>query len=409
MKSIVLLGAACAAAAALAKLPVAWDREELFRMPTVYSAADYVPGGESNGVKAVFLEGLPFRGKATRDFAYWGVPAVKAGEKAPAMVLVHGGGGSAFHRWVKFWNSRGYAAISMDLNGCVSGNTIGDEMRRHISHPWQGPGPGCGGFAFLKEKPVDQWMYHAVGAVVRAHTFLRAQPGVDSARIGLTGVSWGGVVNCVVAAVDDRLKFAIPVYGCGFLYEDYASWYQRGTNKKPSLQRREDWCPFWDPMQYLADAKIPVHWIDGSNDQNFSYPSLMRSFALVPTPKSLSLRVRMGHAHGAVSEKAIDVLTIADAYLKNGPKPPVVGTPTVVEGKMTAAFTADAALPVVAATLDYTCDDKAWWWSNTWHSVKAELKPGQVSASLPQGARYYHLTVETSNKSKFSTVVLESR
>ena len=46
-------------------------------------------------VKAVFFEGPPWKGKPTRVFAYYGVPKSKNGEKAPAIVLVHGGGGSA--------------------------------------------------------------------------------------------------------------------------------------------------------------------------------------------------------------------------------------------------------------------------------------------------------------------------
>ena len=35
-----------------------------------------------------------------------------------AVVLVHGGGGTAFSEWVKLWAKRGYAAIAMDLAGC---------------------------------------------------------------------------------------------------------------------------------------------------------------------------------------------------------------------------------------------------------------------------------------------------
>ena len=41
---------------------------------------------------------------------------------------------------------------------------------------------------------------------------LRAQPDVDAARIGLTGISWGGYLTCITAGVDDRFRFAVPVY-----------------------------------------------------------------------------------------------------------------------------------------------------------------------------------------------------
>jgi len=47
------------------------------------------------GVKALTFEGLPFRGRPTRVFAWLGLPSVQNDEKLPAMVLVHGGGGTA--------------------------------------------------------------------------------------------------------------------------------------------------------------------------------------------------------------------------------------------------------------------------------------------------------------------------
>jgi hypothetical protein len=56
-----------------------------------------------------------------------------------------------------------------------------------------------------------------VTAALNAHSLLAAHPAVDADRIGLTGISWGGYMTCVVAGVDPRYKFAVPVYGCGFL------------------------------------------------------------------------------------------------------------------------------------------------------------------------------------------------
>ena len=61
----------------------------------------------------------------------------------------------------------------------------------------------------------DQWVYHAVASVVRANSFMRSLPDVDPERIGVTGVSWGGFLTCIAASIDDRFRFAAPVYGCG--------------------------------------------------------------------------------------------------------------------------------------------------------------------------------------------------
>lgn len=405
----IVLALAFGAGCALASTPVQWDTSVLFEAPQTYSAEDYVPGGASNGVNAVFLEGLPFKGNATRVFAYWGVPATASdANKVPGMVLVHGGGGSAFHRWVKFWNERGYAAIAMDLNGCVSGNAFGQEQKGHVRHPWAGPGAaGCGGFDLMKEATEDQWMYHSVAAVVRAHSFLRVQTGVDPARIGMTGVSWGGVVNCVVASVDDRLKFAAPVYGSGFLYEEFSSWSHRsGWTSSTVTQRRERWVPLWDPMHYLGAAKVPVHWLCGTNDENFSLPSVERSFDLVPQAKSLALRVRLAHSHSAVSEQAPEVLATADSLLGTGPARPALAKPVLDGDSVSAAVTADAGLPVVSASLDYTTDDCAIWYSNVWKSASATYGDGKVTATVPAGAKYFYLNVDTESAGRVSSRIM---
>ena len=55
-------------------------------------------------------------------FAYYATPGTLAGDTSrdsnlPAVVLVHGGGGTAFREWAELWAKRGYAAIAMDLAG----------------------------------------------------------------------------------------------------------------------------------------------------------------------------------------------------------------------------------------------------------------------------------------------------
>ena len=160
----------------------------------------------------MFYDGSPWHGKPTRVFAYYGLPKIAPGAKVPGMVLVHGGGGTAFDVWVRLWNSRGYAAIAMDTCGCVPIGSYGKWQRHDAGGP-----PGWGGFNQVDEPAEDQWTYHAIADVVLAHSFWRSLPQVDPERIGVTGISWGGYLTCIVSGVDSRFRFAVPVYGCGFL------------------------------------------------------------------------------------------------------------------------------------------------------------------------------------------------
>ena len=340
--------------------PVSWPMAQLSSAPKTFDAE----GLETNDVKVTFLEGLPYHGRATRIFCYYGVPKRGPGEKVPGMVLVHGGAGSTFYRWVRFWNDRGYAAISMDTCGCVSGNTIGHEQHGHPRHASGGPA-GWGGFKHLDEKVEDQWMYHAVGAVIRAHSFLRSLEGVDSGRIGLTGVSWGGVISCLVAAQDDRFRFVAPVYGCGDFLENSPMWRDDVRSLGPEKLAR--WKALWDPIGYLDRIRMPVRWLAGTNDRAFSLPALIASFDRVPGEKGLAIKVRLPHTHGEVSENALELTTWADHYLRDRPLPQPVRAELV--------FTRDAAEP---------------WIGRVWQTVPAVLKDGRPVAEIPVGTTAFY-------------------
>ena len=127
MKRLVVFGLVLTAALAVevtssglepAKRTLVWNTRALFKTPKVYSATESpVPG-----MRAFFYEGAEYRGRPTRVFSYYAAPAGKPPRGGwPAVVCAHGGGGTAYPGWVKKWNSNGYAAISMDLEGHLPG------------------------------------------------------------------------------------------------------------------------------------------------------------------------------------------------------------------------------------------------------------------------------------------------
>ena len=90
--------------------------------PAVHDAEGFAPVGT---LKPIFFEGLAYQGKPTRVFAWLGLPANHTG-KVPGVVLVHGGGGTAFKEWVQKWNEQGFAAISMAV---LQHNTLDEKQR----------------------------------------------------------------------------------------------------------------------------------------------------------------------------------------------------------------------------------------------------------------------------------------
>jgi dienelactone hydrolase len=359
-------------------LPVDFDVKRLEAPPQTFSTDKF--SGE--GVRAFFFEGEPYHGNSTRVFAYYGAPQLEEGKKVPAMVLIHGGGGTAFDRWVRVWTARGYAAIAMDLCGCVPDGTYGNWKR----HEHGGPAGWDASFSQIEEPIREHWQWHAVSAVVRAHSLIRSFPEVDVDRIGVTGISWGGYMTCLVAGVDQRFKFASPVYGCGFL-GDNSAWLP--AFEKMGKEKSGRWLDLWDPSHYLPIAKMPILWVNGTND--FAYPmdSWQKSYRMSPSPGTLCLRVRMPHGHGPAGENPEEIHQFANAVLRGGKPLAEVLKHGRQESEVWVTF--KSAVPIEKAELNYTLDSGKWQ-ERKWESitVKIDAATGKATAMLPAGATAYY-------------------
>jgi len=357
--------------------PIPWDMSQLSRAPE-WTALERP---KAEGVRAVTFSGMPFHGKPARVFAWLGVPTVKPREKVPAMVLIHGGGGTAFDEWVRLWVGRGYAAIAMDTCGQVPVGNYGHYIRDE-----QGGPPGWGGFDQLSWPREEQWAYHAVADAILAHSLIRSLPEVDPERTGVTGISWGGYLTCIVAGVDRRFKLAVPVYGCGFYRETI---FQNELNKF-SPGAADEWMAVWDPSVYLADAEMPFLWVTGSNDFAYTMNALQHSYRLPKGPRTLCIRLRMPHAHGGAGENPEEIRVFADHLLKGGtPLPAITGSGA--DGT-NAWVTCTSGLPILKAELNFTRDTVRWQ-DRKWDSVPARATGQRFTAELPSGTRVYYFNL----------------
>ena len=369
-----------------------WNIEALGRVPPA-------TWGEWSGrVRPVYYEGEPLAGKPTRVFACYARPEKVEG-RLPAMVLVHGGGGKAFAEWAELWARRGYAALAMDLAGCGP-----DGKRLPNGGP---PQDDNAKFRDFTDDEVRQmWTYHAVAAAIRGHSLLASLPEVDPRRIGITGISWGGYLTCIIAGVDGRLKVAVPVYGCGFLHEN-SVWLGRLDQMKP--QQRQRWVRHFDPSQYLPGVRCPILFTNGTND--FAYPldSYRKSYRLVPGRVDLRIEVRMPHGHPqgwAPQEIGLyvdSVLTGGDPLPRLEAMKTTGKEPGKESGKRTASALFSAKVPVVRGQIHWTHDTGPWQ-DRHWSSADARIGRDTVEAELPaKRPIVYYLSVTDRRGAMVST------
>jgi dienelactone hydrolase len=356
-----------------------WDTTALGAAPKTYPADPI----RADGMKAIFFDGLPYHGKPTRVFAWLGVPKVEPGKKVPGIVLVHGGGGTAFETWTRLWLERGYAVIAFDACGAIPLHTAdGKKWQRHDA----GGPPGWGGWEQMEEAREDQWTYHAVADGILAHSLLRSVPEVDPERIGVTGISWGGYLTSILAGVDQRFKFAVPVYGCGFTNEHgFAS-----NVEKLGPENAARWMQWWDPSNYLPGATMPMLWVNGTNDFAYTMNAWQKSYRLPHSSHTLCLRPRMPHGHGPAGESPKEIHVFADSIVNGGELMPIITDQGRDGRKAWATF--NSARPIAKAELHFTKDTGPWQ-KRLWEAAPATLTEGVVTAELPEGTRVYFLNL----------------
>ncbi len=363
--------------------------QSLLVAPKTFPADEFK--SKDPAIRALFIEAKPFQGKPTRAFAWIGVPKVEPGQKVPGMVLVHGGGGTAFESWVKLWVSRGYAAIAVDTCGQVPSGTYG-KWKRHEN---AGPLGWDETFKQINDPMTDQWPYHAVCDAMLAHSLLRAQEGVDPERIGETGISWGGYLTGLIAGADPRYKLAVPVYGCGYI--DECVW--SPTLEKMPAADRQKWIDWWDPRGWLKSAKMPMLWVTGTNDFAYVFPALQKSYRLPQGERTLCIRLRMQHGHGAAGEGPLEIAAFADSILKQGDGqgpglPKITGSGrSENNGAQTAWATFTAKSAIKGAELLSTKETGPWQ-KRVWNATPAKVGDDyRITAMLPEGTKVYYLNV----------------
>ena len=199
-----------------------WNAPEFEYEPTLDVGA-----GDVEGVKGLFFTSpVTYNGKQTKVAAYIGFPeGASADNKVPAIVLVHGGEGTAIPEWVRYWNKQGFAAISLDTEGAEPIIGVSNYKNYHVKNRYKNDdvytaGPSNAGFTDCDKPLEDQWMYHATSATILATSLISSFDCVDQQKIGITGISWGSVITTIVSTYDDRLSFAMPVYGAATLTEN---------------------------------------------------------------------------------------------------------------------------------------------------------------------------------------------
>lgn len=375
---------------------------------------------QESPVHSLLYEGEVFESHTTDVFAFFASPATlgddQSGKTFPGVVLIHGGGGTAFAEWTHLWAKRGYAAIAMDLSGMQpphptfdpeTGVPIGHQADPQLRIRLERGGPihdHPHKFDSIGGDASDDWPMHAVANVIRAHTLLRSFPEVDAERIAVTGISWGGYTTCLAASLDDRFQAAVPVYGCGFLHEGESV-------QKPSIDalgsRRDEWVRQYDPSSWLDRCRVPILFVNGTNDLHYCLDSYMKSYTIVPGEKNLCVTVNMPHSHPDGWARQ-EIGLFIDSKCKAQSPLPVLGHPEIREDRISLPFESQTVLK--SAEIHYTTEtgirSERRWKSTPATIGDSTIDEGTITAALPpDDANTWFITATDERGAVASSVV----
>ncbi|HEY8578805.1 MAG TPA: alpha/beta fold hydrolase [Beijerinckiaceae bacterium] len=188
-------------------------------------------------------DGLKISGEITLPADY------VAGERRPAMIVLHGFGSNKTSDTVRtparMLAARGYVTLAFDMRGC-------------------GASEGEKGRVICLEQVAD---------TKSAVTFLQSRPEVDPARIGLIGSSFGAAVAVYTGSVDERVAAVVSSGGWGDGERKF-----RGQHPSP-----EQWAKFTNMLE------------EGRRHRERTGESLMvPRYDIVPIPPELRGHVAPG-------------------------------------------------------------------------------------------------------------------
>lgn len=195
---------------------------------------------------------------------------LKANQKAPAVVAVHGHGAHGHHAVAGRDDLEGVASSIEKANydygrqfaerGYVVAVPCMIPFGRRVSQKSYGSDP-CA-VTFVRMQALGQLLITANIRDLRwAISLLQSQPQVNDESIGCAGLSYGGRMTMMVSAVDERIKVASVSGALNLMQERMAGRYSCGAQVVPGLLKYGDYSE-------IGSLIAPRHcvWETGSKD-----------------------------------------------------------------------------------------------------------------------------------------------
>ncbi|MDW8238889.1 MAG: acetylxylan esterase [Acidobacteriota bacterium] len=233
-----------------------------------------------------------------RIHGFVAIPTGHAPGTLPALVYGHGAGDQADEEVAKTLAAM-LKAVTISFSGPGQGRSTGAPSQ------WRN---------WLNTIPDIRrsWLYQYAYSAMRAVTYLTTLPAVNRQKIGMTGISAGGLMTWIANGVDDRLAAAYPIMATGDFRRslEAGSWVsllmsETGlTPESPPVLAFER---YLDPIHYVGRQHAPVMLINGAQDEFFPITTTRSTYEATRAPeKRLEIIYDWDHGYYADSSRRYD-------------------------------------------------------------------------------------------------------
>lgn len=271
------------------------------------------------------------------------VRPVKEG-RYPAMIVLHGTGGSkeSVNTWVADFASRGIIGVAIDARyhgERVPGAKGSSAYVAAITAAWRAP----------NDKMEHPFYYDTVWDLWRLIDVLEKRDDIDPKRIGMMGISMGGIQTWLAASVDERVAVAAPLIGVqSFRWSlDHEKWQGRANTIKAAHEAaakdlgepavnakvcKELWSKvipgildrFDCPIMLTLMAGRPMYIANGTEDPNcpiegarIAIKAAEAAYAKAGAKEKLKVSIAEGVGHKVTDEQKKECLDWCEKWLKN--------------------------------------------------------------------------------------------
>ena len=314
-----------------------------------------------------------FKGTPATMVGFYAFP--KGAAKLPGLLQIHGGGQSANLDGAVADAKRGYACLSLNWGGNKLNfgrnppeydgpNTDWGKLdathppQRNKSNHFAGPLTPDDYTLDSIESPRNSNWFLVLLAARRGITFLQQQPEVDPEKIGVYGHSMGGKLTTNLAAIDKRVRAAVP--SCGGSGTVLESQTDLPGCVKSSPSALELGCVSDNP--YIDRLNCPILWLSPTNDFHAVIDNMAVTWREVPDERvRFSITPHVNHHNAA--ECSITQHLWFEQHLKGGrggfsmPASPAISVDLkATDGVPVVTVRPDRARPVNRVDVFYSTD-----------------------------------------------------